>query len=113
MTMDYGGPVDDMGGTAIAAAEGTLAQVRSFWPDDTYANLGITPMIGDNDSAGETFTLGDAAEVVDFAATNGVGRLAFWSVNRDQQCKGLPSARSDCSGVDQEPMEFTLTFLGG
>jgi hypothetical protein len=113
MTMDYGGPVGDMGGTAIQAAKGTLTQVQSFWPQDTYANIGITPMIGDNDSADETFTVSDASEVVAFATTNGIGRLAFWSLNRDQQCSGFGSARNDCSGVVQEPLEFTTTFLGG
>jgi Glycosyl hydrolases family 18 len=113
MTMDYGGPVGDMGGTAIQAAQGTLVQVQSFWPKDTYANIGITPMIGDNDSAGETFTLADASEVVSFAGTNGVGRLAFWSVNRDQQCDALAAARNNCSGVAQDPLQFTSTFIGG
>jgi hypothetical protein len=113
MTMDYGGRVEDMGGTAIKATKGTLAQVQSLWPADTYQNIGITPMIGDNDSAGETFTLADASEVVAFAADNGVGRLAFWSLNRDQECKGFGSARNDCSGVSQDPLEFTTTFLGG
>jgi hypothetical protein len=114
MTMDYGGSVGDMGGTAIKGAEGTLAQVRSLWPDYTYANLGITPMIGDNDSPGETFGLDDAAEVRAFAAAHQVGRLAFWSVNRDQPCtRGTARARGGCSGVEQDPMEFTKTFLGG
>ncbi len=67
----------------------------------------------DNDSAGETFTLSEASEVVAFATANSVGRLAFWSLNRDQECEGFGSARNDCSGVTQDPLEFTTTFLGG
>lgn len=107
MTMDYGGSVNDMGAAAISAAQGTLAHMRKIWPLDTYADVGITPMIGDNDSAGETFSLTDAQDLGAFAAANGVGRLAFWSVNRDQACSGtLLRTRNNCSGVDQSPLEF-------
>lgn len=127
MTMDYGGPVGDMAGTAIRGARHALRQVQERWPQDTYANLGITPMIGDNDSADETFTLADAATVASFAAQHGVGRVAFWSLNRDQRCgshresdairrlAGAQTwdARNDCSGVTQRPLEFTTTFLAG
>ncbi len=41
-------------------------------------------MIGPNDTPGETFSLADAKTVVAFAKANGVGRLSFWSLNRDQ-----------------------------
>ena len=113
MTMDYGGSVGDMGAAATGAARATLTQLQAIWPSSTYANLGITPMIGDNDSGGEVTSLQDAATIQQFAAANGVGRLAFWSLNRDEQCSSrVPSARGDCSGVQQQPFEFTQTFLG-
>lgn len=114
MTMDYGGSVNDMGAAAISAAKGTLRQMQALWPSDTYANVGITPMIGDNDSTGETFSLTNAQDLVAFAAANSVGRLAFWSINRDQACSDtLFRARNNCSGVNQSPLEFTKTLLGG
>jgi chitinase len=110
MTMDYGGPVKDMGAAAIASAEGTLPQLQSLWPSFTYANLGVTPMIGKNDSPKETTTVADADAIAAFAGANGVGRLAFWSLNRDQQCSAT-GARGDCSGVKQDPLDFTRAFL--
>jgi hypothetical protein len=113
MTMDYGSPVPDMGAVAIQAAEGSLSQLQSIWPAATYANLGITPMIGDNDSGGEVTSLQDAATIQSFAAAHGVGRLAFWSLNRDQQCsQGSARARGNCSGVQQKRLDFTRAFLG-
>ena len=112
MTMDYGGPVDDMGAAATNATQRGLAQLQRLWPSYTYPNVGITPMIGRNDSAQETTSLADAAAIAGFGADNGVGRLAFWSLNRDQQCPGS-KARGDCSGVPQQPLDFTRAFLGG
>ena len=113
MTMDYGGAVSDMGAVAVAAAQDSLAQLQTLWPDDTYADLGITPMIGRNDSAGEVTTLADAADITTFARDSGVGRLAFWSLNRDQQCgRRTRRARSGCSGVQQAPLAYTGVFLG-
>ena len=114
MTMDYGGAVKNMGATAVQSAQGTLKQVQGLWPADTYANLGITPMIGQNDSAGEVTSLADARTIVSFAADNGVGRVAFWSLNRDQQCSADRwGARGDCAGVKQAPLAFTTILLGG
>lgn len=113
MAMDYGGSVGDMGTAATQAAADTLAQLQSIWPTSTYADLGITPMIGQNDSSGEVTSLQDAATIQAFAAANGVGRLAFWSLNRDEQCtQHARSARNGCSGVAQRPMEFTQVLLG-
>lgn len=119
MTMDYyQGTSTEMGAAAIAAAKATLAQMRSVDSGYSYANLGITPMIGVNDD-GSTFTLADAQTVANFAATNGVGRLSFWSVNRDQPCGALagtsihPDASSTCSGIGQSSLAFTDAFGPG
>lgn len=115
MTMDYGGPVTHMGAAAIHAAQHAVRQIKSIWPRDSYANLGITPMIGVNDSAGEILTLSQARHIVAFAKRHGVGRLAFWSLNRDRHCPaGTPTTAQDsCSGVRQTPEQFTRVFLGG
>ncbi len=112
MTMNYGGAVSDMATTAESSAKGTLSQVRSLWPTTTYANIGITPMIGQNNSAGEIFTTADAKKLRKFAKSNGVGRLGFWSINRDQACPtpGGP-AQSSCSSVAQKTLAFTKAFL--
>jgi hypothetical protein len=110
MTMDYRGR-HEMGRAAIHAAERTLTQMRRVWPDATYARLGITPMIGRNDTRSEVFSLDDARRVVAFSSAHHVGRLAFWSIARDERC-AHPSAnaRSDCSGVDESALAYTSAF---
>lgn len=111
MTMDfYAGTGTEMGQGSVSAAQATLAQMKSVDPSYTYANLGITPMIGKNDD-GSTFTLADAQTVESFAAQNGVGRLAFWSVNRDQPCSGSANSLSTCSEISQSSLAFTDAFV--
>ncbi|MBR7833548.1 ricin-type beta-trefoil lectin domain protein [Actinospica durhamensis] len=113
MTMDYYEGDLEMGQAAISAAEATLSQMKAVNSSYTYANVGITPMIGVNDD-GSTFTLSDASTVASWAASNGIGRLAFWSVDRDQACPGGAtggSASSTCSGVSQGTGAFTAGFL--
>ncbi|MFD8722197.1 carbohydrate binding domain-containing protein [Streptomyces sp. NPDC059629] len=111
MTMDYyAGTGTEMGQAALSAARATLAQMQSVDSGYTYANLGITPMIGKNDD-GSTFTLADAQTVESFAAQNGVGRLAFWSANRDQPCSGSANSLSTCSEISQNSLAFTDAFV--
>ncbi|WP_433448249.1 carbohydrate binding domain-containing protein [Streptomyces sp. CA-142005] len=111
MAMDYyAGTGTEMGQGAIDAARATLAQMQSVDSGYTYANLGITPMIGKNDD-GSTFTLADARTVESFAAQNGVGRLAFWSVNRDQPCSGSANSLPTCSEISQNSLAFTDAFV--
>jgi len=111
MTMDYySGTGTEMGQGSIDAAEATLAQMQAVDPGYTYANLGITPMIGQNDD-GSTFTLADAQTVESFAVAHGVGRLAFWSIDRDQPCSGSANSLSTCSEISQTPLAFTDAFV--
>jgi chitinase len=112
MTMDfYTGTGVEMGQASIAAAQATMAQMKAVDSTYTYANLGITPMIGVNDDH-STFTLADAASVTSWANSNGVARLAFWSIGRDQGgCNGAVSP--SCSGVSQNPLDFTRAFMAG
>jgi hypothetical protein len=95
MAMDYYSTSDsggaEMGIYAVEAAQNTLSFVNTIWPGDTYANIGVTPMIGQNDDSAEVFTEADAQTLVSFASANGLGRLAFWSVDRDQPCGGSAS----------------------
>lgn len=112
MTMDYGGSIADMGRAATTSATKALAQVKKIWPNDTYANIGITPMIGDNDSPGETFSYTDAQTVVTFAKQHGVRRLAFWAINRDQACGAGDQAPGTCTNLAQDPLDYTDAFLG-
>jgi hypothetical protein len=114
MTMDYYGTWDsggaNMGAYATQAAQATLAYARTLWPGLTYASIGVTPMIGQNDDPAEVFTEANANTLVSFAQQNHLGRLAFWSVDRDQSCGGSVSGLPQCSEISQQPLDFTRIF---
>ncbi len=72
MAMDYGPTGIDMGAAAISAAQAVYSQLETAYASagqtKTDAQLwqlvGVTPMIGMNDTQGETFTLANAQTVV-------------------------------------------------
>ena len=114
MTMDFA-PNGDWGASVIEAAQSTEGQMASIWPSlssaQLYAMLGVTPMIGDNDT-GPVFTTADAQELVSFAQSNHIGRLAFWSEGRDNGgCPG-GGVSPTCSGISQSQYQFTSIFAG-
>lgn len=116
MTMDYGSPDSQMGQDAINAAVATVAQLGALYPARSAAELdamiGVTAMIGVNDTGGETFTLADAQLLEGYAASNGFGLLSFWSATRDQECAGgiEKNASDDCSGVIQSQFQYSGIF---
>lgn len=87
MAMDYGHPVDDMGTAAVQAAESLKDQLATVYPEysdeQLYQMIGITPMIGQNDSGNEIFTLENQKTLLDWANKNDIRMLSFWSTNRD------------------------------
>lgn len=98
MCMDYGNE-KKMGAAAISAATAVRKQ--------TGKNIGITPMIGVNDT-GEIFNLDSARHVKEFADyTSWVKRLSFWSVNRDT---GKDGKLEVSSKIKQKPWEFCEIF---
>ncbi|MGW1839344.1 chitinase [Streptomyces sp. NPDC002067] len=116
MAMDYGPSHDgDMGRYAIEAATATRRQLTDALGLDgaeAWRAVAVTPMIGVNDVRTETFTPGDAAELVAFARARHLGGLSMWSAARDRPCPGGPrrSASPTCSSIDQRPLEFTRTL---
>jgi chitinase len=121
MAMDYGDaaapqPAGRMGAYAIEAARGLHEQLRALYaasgsprrPEELWQMIGITPMIGRNDVATETFELSDADQLLNFAAQNHIGALSMWSLNRDRSCeREEPAPSPSCSGITQRPYEFT------
>jgi hypothetical protein len=110
MTMDYGVPVPNgaMGVDSVSAVGAAWCQIKSA---GLNARLGITPMIGTNDTTTETFLLSDAQAVLAYAQANPniVGLLAFWSVSRDNGgCTALVSPT--CSGIQQKAWDFSHIF---
>lgn len=121
MTMDYGDSKlagRSMFENAVSAAEAAHRQLSAIYRDagkglgseTVWRKIGLTPMIGQNDIAGEIFTLTDARQLSNYAADNGVGRLSIWSLNRDRKCSpNFPDVKQvsdSCSGVDQGDSSF-------
>lgn len=114
MTMDYGTAGTEMGTASDAALDATAGQVASLYGITTsaaFAKLGNTPMIGQNDSPGEIFTLADANTVKLHAEAKKIKLVSFWSEGRDNgNCPGQTSASSTCSGISQSAGAFTRAF---
>jgi hypothetical protein len=114
MTMDYGTSGTEMGTASNQALDAAAGQVASVFGESTsaaYAMLGNTPMIGQNDSPGEVFSLADAATVESHAAAEGIALVSFWAEGRDNGgCPGQTSASSTCSGLSQSTGAFTQAF---
>ncbi|MET8158142.1 cellulose binding domain-containing protein [Sphaerisporangium sp. NPDC005289] len=112
MLMDFGYS-GAWGDALVSAANATLGQMRTIWPSKTDAQLkrllGLTPMIGKNDT-GQTTTQADARKLLSYAQANHVGRIGFWSAGRDNG--GCPNGTLSptCSGVSQSAYEFTTIF---
>lgn len=116
MTMDYGaaGPgicvvrngSCDMGQSAIQAVQ-NLQHTYGI----PLSKIEITPMIGLNDVASETFTVSDVDTVVNYAATNKLAGLHFWSLDRDTPCSG-GFASPTCNSVPSTTvLQYTKRFL--
>ncbi|MCP4887928.1 MAG: cellulase family glycosylhydrolase [Planctomycetaceae bacterium] len=123
MAMNYGdspapNPEGQMGDYAIQAAQSLFDQMRVAYTaadvevtDDELWNLvGVTPMIGQNDVLSERFYLEDAEKLLAFADEVGMGFLSAWSANRDAACDTFGQLAWHCSGVPQEPFEFSQTL---
>jgi chitinase len=109
MAMDYGTAVDN-GGNMLLSAEQAATATHS----QTGDNVGITPMIGQNDNQAELFSLSNASSLVSWAKGQSfVQRMAFWSLSRDNGgCAGQASASATCSGVSQSTWQFSGIFAG-
>jgi hypothetical protein len=109
MAMDYGGSGINMASYATQGAAAAHSQIQSAGLSST---VGITPMIGQNDSGGEVFSLANASTVVSFANSNSyVSLLGFWSMARDNGgCAGNTTASGSCSGVSQSNYQFSSIF---
>lgn len=115
MAMDYGdypapSPEGKMGKYAIDAATNTHRQMVEL---GVNTQIGMTPMIGQNDVTSERFYLKDAQQLYEWAVApeqlSWVGMLSMWSTGRDNGgCPGSLSAT--CSGVAQKEFAFTEVF---
>jgi hypothetical protein len=102
MTMDYGSALDNGGQMGLDATDAAAATESQIVAAGLSAAVGITPMIGVNDTSTEVFSLTNAQTVVNFANANSyVGRIAMWSLGRDN---------GSCSGITQSSYQFSQIF---
>ncbi|MGI8310265.1 chitinase [Saccharopolyspora hattusasensis] len=110
MPFNFGG--SDMAADTINATEGLKAVLKStfgYRDAEAYSHAGISSMNGKTD-AGETIDHAAFQKMADYAKEKGLGRFTFWSLNRDRPCDG--GGADSCSGVDQQPWEFTKIVAG-
>jgi hypothetical protein len=96
-----------------SAAAGMRDKLKSTfgWSDATaYAHMGISGMNGLSDQQEQT-TVQNWTDIRNWANTNHITRLAFWSVNRDRPCPG-GGVVSNCSGISQNNWQFTQITAG-
>jgi chitinase len=119
MTMDYGsasagvcvvsGGACDMGQSALQAAY----NLHDHW-GVPFANIELTPMIGQNDASSEQFTLQNADTVAQFAISQGLGGVHYWSYDRDtDSAPGSASPTGNSMGSGYAGAHgFLKRFLG-
>ncbi|MFF3644140.1 chitinase [Streptomyces sp. NPDC002564] len=110
MPFDFGGHSGTMGDASVSAMEGLKNTVKSAYgysDADAYKHSGISSMNGKTDVAGETVTTADFRKILAYAQQHHIARFAYWAVNRDRDCGSGGSAGDSCSGIAQQPYEFT------
>jgi Glycosyl hydrolases family 18 len=111
MTMDFGAHFSrgkKMSDVSITSALKAYEQCRAISPE---IQIGLTPMIGQNDERSEIFTLDDAVALKKWVGEQPwICSLSFWAVNRDTGHIGKDKTGNDTSGVPQKPWEYTSIF---
>ncbi|MDA8116355.1 MAG: chitinase [Actinomycetota bacterium] len=122
MTMDFGQPVANMGDAVVGSLQAAHTQLQTLFRQygnslsakATWNHMGATVMIGQNDSAGESFSLADARTLTAFADSSKIRRISFWSLNRDTGCGAvfgqLAIISNTCSGTSAASLGFSKVF---
>ncbi|HEY4377537.1 MAG TPA: carbohydrate-binding protein, partial [Acidimicrobiales bacterium] len=124
MAMEYGDSrpsSQSFVSASMAGLDGAATQVRTAYRrvgvtlnvPQSYAKLGLTPMIGQNDTPADVLDTAGAEQLFSQANSRGIARFSMWSLNRDSQCAGnLDPKVSDnhCSGVNQTALQFSAVF---
>jgi hypothetical protein len=116
MTFDYWiGTNQDMLADAESAGTAVESQLATLYPQTPtkklWGMIGITQMPGIDDyGPDETFPTSQAPALEQWAASNGIGELSMWALQRDNgNCPGTTGAGA-CSGVAQSTWEFSHAF---
>lgn len=115
MPFDYSDGTTDMVAATKSGVDGlkdAVAAAYGISDEAAYAKSGLSSMNGTTDVEGESIAPADFQEMVDYAKEHKLARVSFWSVNRDRPCEGGGDADQSCSGVDQQPWEFSKILAG-
>ncbi|OHX16302.1 chitinase [Chromobacterium sphagni] len=121
MAMDYGQNNPNMGLAAKQAAQALYTQLdaaykahgQTLTDAQLWQKVGVTPMVGLNDTQPETFTVANASDLYGMANSNGIGLLSMWSISRDKSCPNNGHyVDAQCSGIVQMPYAFSNVFKG-
>ncbi|HCT79151.1 MAG TPA: chitinase [Micromonosporaceae bacterium] len=114
MPFDFGCPAaTGMYSCTVSATNGLRDALKTAygWSDATaYAHIGISGMNGLSDQS-ELTSIQHWTDIRNWANSNHIARLAFWSVNRDRPCPG-GGVQSNCSGISQNNWQFTSITAG-
>ncbi|MGI8667127.1 MAG: ricin-type beta-trefoil lectin domain protein [Jatrophihabitans sp.] len=114
MPFDFGGAGQNMATLTERATDGlknVLRNAYGYTDDQAYRHSGISSMDGITDD-NETVTVADFQTIVGYAQQHHLDRLTFWSANRDRPCSGGYPNDDTCSGVSQQPWDFTRALAG-
>jgi chitinase len=120
MVMNYGpadlrwcvlradGAACDMGRSALQAAHNVHRKYGL-----PYERIALTPMLGENDVAGNVFTPADAELLARGARELKLAAVHWWSLGRDRACEaGSPRVSPSCHGLADLPPGRFGTLLG-
>ncbi|WP_158890720.1 chitinase [Amycolatopsis anabasis] len=112
MAFDYGGPAANMAGDVRRVMELVHGQLARLRPDldgaGVYRRTGLILMNGHTDQPSELFTVDTFRNLLGYARDHQLGRLSYWSLNRDRVCVGnVGWVDGKCSSVSQQPYDFT------
>jgi len=103
-----GGTACDMGRSALQAAHNVHDKYGL-----PYERISLTPMLGENDAAGNVFTPADAQALVRGARELKLAAVHWWSLDRDRACAaGSPRVSPLCHGLPDLPPGRFGALLG-
>ena len=116
MAMDFADPVKNMATPIINSIKGIAKRIKEkgSWGvtslKDAYKMIGVTPMLGMNDTLNETANFKNIMDISHFASINKMPLFSNWSLTRDNGNKPGKGGYAS-SGMYQEPYQFSTNIL--
>ncbi len=116
MAKNYGGPVADMEEVAKQASNATAVQIALAYGitnAQAYKLLGVSPMIGYNDSAGEVMSLEQYFDLGTYLRNKHAFMYGQWYLNRDYaSVKEGQSSATSTGLLPSEAADLSFTHAG-